>query len=158
VPEVIEIYPFLTGLEIFELYCKIVGEANREAVRQRFFNYADILGYKDENKLIKEHSKGNLRKLFLIISLAAQAEISLLDEPFEGLDPVTVEKTLPLLTNNKSYGRTIILNTHLFDVAKKVCDCIIFLKDGAIIQTIGRDNFVDIDILQIFGENKKIEN
>ncbi len=151
-PEIITTYPYLTGEEVIDLLISI-QEKDRDRVWSNVELLAKDLNYIDFKKLILQHSKGNLRKLFLIYALSVESEYIFLDEPFAGLDPISVELVKKTLVYHKSTS-LIILNTHFFDSAKEICDRIYFLKSGNILKVAERDEIKDVDIVRLYGKGK----
>ena len=155
IPEVINSYEYLTGDQTAKLMYSLQGHNDRDLLR-RFCKYSKLLEYNDHSKLIKEHSKGNLRKLFLSYALATSSDIILLDEPFSGLDPMTVENVIDCLAairNEKS--SCILINTHILDAAKKSCDNLYFIKAGNIINFVEKSMYSDINLKKIFNDNEQ---
>lgn len=88
-------------------------------------DYTDIL----PNKL----SKGNKQKLVIGMALLNEFDILIADEPFNGLDPELVAIFKNILLELKHNGKTIILSTHLLDVAETICDRYIIINNGDIL-------------------------
>lgn len=150
IPEIINFYDYLTGEQALRLITYLQGHDVGE-ILSLFYSYAKHLGYSDQNKLIKEHSKGNLRKLMLLQALASSNNILLLDEPFSGLDPMTVDRVIDCLrAMRERTGCTILINTHLFDAAKRLCDNLYFIQNGKIICDIRDPMHQDIDLNKLF--------
>ncbi|ABX43926.1 ABC transporter ATP-binding protein [Lachnoclostridium phytofermentans] len=85
-----------------------------------------------QNSRIDSLSKGNQQKLQLITSIACNPKILILDEPFSGLDPITVDFFWKILLELKANGTTIIFSTHIFDDKMLECDKFIFIVKGEI--------------------------
>lgn len=151
VPEVLSFYDYLTGEQAVHLLTNIQGyEINK--VLKEFEHNANVLKYYDKKKMIKEHSKGNLRKLMLLQAMSVECDLLLLDEPFSGLDPLTVERLISLLcTFARKSECAILINTHLLESAKKMCDELFFIENGKIIKQISKLDFANIDLDEIFG-------
>jgi ABC-2 type transport system ATP-binding protein len=148
-PEILTIYPYLTGREIVNLLIQIQNK-NNEIVWNNINILAQDLNYTDFDKLASAHSKGNLRKLFLMYALGVEAKYVFLDEPFSGLDPVSVALVKKVLVYQK--GKSfIIMNTHFFDSAKEICDYIYFLKDGKILRVANKEEIQQLDLLELYG-------
>jgi ABC-2 type transport system ATP-binding protein len=64
---------------------------------------------------------GMRKKLCLLTALAHAPEVLLLDEPTNGLDPVVAREVRALLAEEAARGVTVVLSTHLLDVAQRVC-------------------------------------
>jgi ABC-2 type transport system ATP-binding protein len=156
VPEIIEFYNYLTGMEAVKLITAIQGFDSEEMCRN-FNKNAFYIGYRDHGILIKQHSKGNLRKLMLLQSLSVPTKLLLFDEPFSSLDPISIEKLKKLFAEQKNNGVTIVLNTHLYEVAKKICDEIIFLCNGEIKYCANKAEFSSIDLLEMYEVSDNIK-
>lgn len=151
IPEIINFYDYLTGEQTIRLINYLQGR-DVEEILFSFYSYAQHLGYSDQNKLVREHSKGNLRKLMLLQALISSNDILLLDEPFSGLDPMTVEKVIDCLSAlRKKNNCTILINTHLLDAAKRLCDNLYFIQAGEIIGDVHSSMYQDIDLKKLFG-------
>lgn len=82
---------------------------------------------------IKELSKGNREKVSLILTLARQVPIYLLDEPLGSLDPLVKTQMLQIIKDEANENKLFIISTHLVKDTEEILDEIIFLKDGQII-------------------------
>lgn len=65
----------------------------------------------------------------LIVALAANERLLLLDEPFASLDPVNASKLVELL---KGFGKTVIATSHDLFLTKEVADNIVFIRNGVV--------------------------
>ncbi|ADL18943.1 ABC-type multidrug transport system, ATPase component [Acidilobus saccharovorans 345-15] len=77
-----------------------------------------------------ELSGGMKRKVFLAMALAAQAELTFLDEPTAGLDPLSRLETWGAMRQLKSY---ILLTTHDMEEAQTLCEYLVLLDSGRVI-------------------------
>ena len=82
------------------------------------------------NTKIKDLSKGNRQKIQVIISLLHNPELLILDEPFSGLDPLSVEELKNVILDLKKGNKIIILSSHRMDQADKICDDILIIDKG----------------------------
>lgn len=81
-----------------------------------------------------ELSGGMARRVALARAMALDPELMLYDEPFTGLDPVTLNVTANLIkTLNQTLGQTSVLVTHDIETSLKIADYIYFVFDGKII-------------------------
>lgn len=149
VPEIIKFYDYLTGLQAVKLITSLQGQ-DIDQVIKNFHEKAQKIDYFDHNKLIKQHSKGNLRKLMLLQAFSVNTDLIILDEPFSGLDPLVTTKLNYLFEEKKQTGATILLSTHLFEMAKKICDVLIFIKNGNILDVINKEKYENIKLIDIF--------
>lgn len=105
--------------------------------------FADFNGGKAENMLsrlgisprqkIKTLSKGNKEKLGLILTMARDARLYILDEPIAGVDPAARDFILDAVMLNRSSGSTVFLCTHLIADVEPILTHAIFLDRGKIV-------------------------
>ncbi len=87
------------------------------------------------DRKIKKLSKGMRTQLALLLGICRNADILILDEPSEGLDPVNNEKVLKLLVSLAAEGKTIFFSSHhVFDV-EQISDYIIMVHRGKLIDS-----------------------
>jgi ABC-2 type transport system ATP-binding protein len=82
---------------------------------------------------VKQLSKGMRTKLALVLALARGAELLVLDEPSEGLDPVTTEIMLQEIVHAASDGATIFFSSHQLSEAERIADHVFILRRGHIV-------------------------
>jgi ABC-2 type transport system ATP-binding protein len=80
------------------------------------------------------YSKGQGQRLGLAQALLGQPELLLLDEPTAGLDPAGVAAMRELLLAQRSRGTAILLNSHLLSEVERVCDTVLFLRGGRLLE------------------------
>lgn len=86
----------------------------------------------DEKDRVKSLSKGMNERLALVVTLAREAKLYLLDEPIGGIDPVARERILEAILQFYSPTSTVILSTHLIHDIESIFDEVVFLKHGQI--------------------------
>ena len=79
-------------------------------------------------------SKGMRNRVNFCRALLKDMDILYLDEPTSGLDPATTEKIHELIEGEKAAGTTIFLTTHNMHEAEKLCDSILLLNEGKIVE------------------------
>ncbi|HEY3941770.1 MAG TPA: ABC transporter ATP-binding protein [Acidimicrobiales bacterium] len=83
---------------------------------------------------IKRLSRGMLSALGIVIGLAARAELTLLDEPYAGLDAVARELFYDrLLADYAEHPRTVLLSTHLIDEVADLLERVVIIDHGRIV-------------------------
>ncbi|MCC6807913.1 MAG: ABC transporter ATP-binding protein [Deltaproteobacteria bacterium] len=79
-------------------------------------------------------SLGMRKKLALLVALAHQPKILLLDEPTNGLDPPSAAGARALFQRlAREHDTTVLLSTHLLDLAEKSCDRLLVLDRGKLV-------------------------
>lgn len=84
-----------------------------------------------ENKLLKDLSMGNRRKVNLITAFALKAPLLLLDEPVNGLDFQSTEFLYSLISGYKEYG-TVLFSSHILESITLTSDRVMVLENGGI--------------------------
>ena len=79
-------------------------------------------------------SGGQRQRLMLALALVNDPDILFLDEPTTGLDPQARRDFWSLISDIKSRGKSIVLTTHYMDEAEQLCDAIVVMERGKIIE------------------------
>ena len=82
----------------------------------------------------RQLSGGQRQRLLLALALINDPDIVFLDEPTTGLDPQARRHFWQLVKNIKAKNKTIILTTHYMDEAEQLCDEIVIIDKGQIIE------------------------
>lgn len=82
---------------------------------------------------IKALSKGMRTKLALVLAIARGAELLILDEPSEGLDPVATEVMLKAVTQAAADGATIFFSSHQIPEIERIADHIFVIHNGRLV-------------------------
>ena len=83
-----------------------------------------------KNKKPTDLSKGMQQKVQFIGSIIHNPEVMILDEPFSGLDPVSVDLLKSVILDLKQQGKTIIFSTHQMEQVEQMCDDICLINHG----------------------------
>ncbi len=81
------------------------------------------------------YSRGQAQRLGLALALLGDPDLVLLDEPTAGLDPAGVAALRELLVSLRGRGAAVLLNSHLLSEVERVCDRVLFLKNGRLLRT-----------------------
>ena len=93
------------------------------------------------NRKVRKLSRGMRSALGIVIGLAARAEVTLFDEPYAGLDPMTRELFYDrLLADYAEHPRTVLLSTHLIDEAAGLFERVVVLDRGRIVLNTAADD------------------
>lgn len=76
-------------------------------------------------------SHGMGRRLSVVLAAFHQPGVLLLDEPFDGVDPLGVEATFRVIDDAKARGAAVLISTHLRDLAMEACEDALVLRGGS---------------------------
>jgi len=82
---------------------------------------------------VKKLSKGMRTKLALLLTLPRRADLLVLDEPTEGLDPVITEDVLQILVGMAAGGMTVFFSSHSLSEVEQIADYVSILDCGRIV-------------------------
>ena len=132
-PENPLIYDRLTGAETLELIGKL-RKLSDEMIQQRITYYASTLGLGEQmHNEVGTYSKGMRQKLAIAMTLIADPEMVLLDEPASGLDPRYTKLLKDWILNLAGNGRTVLLSTHIIEMAESLCTKIAIIDQGKLL-------------------------
>ncbi len=120
---------FLTVKETLTLFSSFYSKTLAIADLVKLCDLAEFLDR--DNRLL---SGGQRQRLLLALALINDPEIVFLDEPTTGLDPQARRNFWQLIKNIKAKNKTVILTTHYMDEAEQLCDDIVIMDRGKIIE------------------------
>jgi ABC-2 type transport system ATP-binding protein len=116
----------LSGMRVLELHADLLGAPRSKAVE-----LVERLGFTEPAaRQTATYSRGQLQRLGLAQALLGDPDLMLLDEPTAGLDPAGVAQVRELLVSLKARGAAVLLNSHLLSEVERVCDRVLFVKNG----------------------------
>ena len=133
IPENVNLYPYLSGIENLDYFCKISGLSLNSIKLSELLNECGLEN-DAHNKKTSEYSKGMRQKVGIAIALAKNAKIYLLDEPASGLDPMASNELSVILKKLSTNGVTILMASHDLFRVRETCDKIGILKQGSLIK------------------------
>lgn len=81
---------------------------------------------------ISKLSSGLIGKLKVALALSRNVELYMLDEPLNGVDVLSRDIIMDLITRSCDENKTMIISTHLVSEIERILDSVIFLKDGRV--------------------------
>jgi ABC-2 type transport system ATP-binding protein len=131
VPEDLSLYERLTASEHVELVGRLHGLTQAE-IERRIPPLLDLLELEDSaDKMILDYSHGMRKKTALACALIHAPEILFLDEPFEGIDPISTKAIKEVLRDMAAQrGTTVFFSTHVMELAERFCDQVGIINKG----------------------------
>lgn len=119
------------NLRVFARYFDITGPD----VEKRCEELLHFIGlYHRRKAAIEELSGGMKRRLMMVRSLLNKPELLILDEPTTGLDPQARHQIWETIIQVKRQGTSVVLTTHYMDEAEHLCDRLLIMDQGRIVQ------------------------
>ena len=132
ISENVNLYPYLTGIENLNYFCKIAGEDYNDEDLSKILNDCGLDSYAN-NKKVGSYSKGMRQKVGIAIAFAKKAKVLLLDEPASGLDPLASTELSITLKSLAKKGAAVLMASHDIFRVRETCDRIGILKNGSLI-------------------------
>lgn len=162
-------YPIGATIKSVKVLYKTMYDFDEETYQ----SYLELFALK-ENASIASLSKGNKRRVALLFALAIKPKLLLLDEAYDGLEPLVRYKFKRLLTDLiEDEQMTVIISSHNLKELEDICDTFGILEDGKMINygdlQLGKQNvnkyqvvlkddtdvdFKDLDILHMEHEGR----
>jgi len=136
------LYPFLSALENVTIApIKVKGLSKAEA-EKRGKELLTSLGLADKFDAYPGRlSGGQQQRVAIARALAMDPQVMLFDEPTSALDPEMVKEVLDAIRKLANDGMTMVVVTHEMGFAKEICDQIVFMADGKIVEVAPPEKF-----------------
>ncbi len=121
------LYPRMTAKANLVFFGKLFGV---EADTDRILERVDLEGRGDER--VENFSKGMKQRLMIARALVNEPDVLFLDEPTDGLDPVSARNIRRVIEEERDRGASILLTTHDMMEADKLSDHVAFINEGKI--------------------------
>jgi ABC-2 type transport system ATP-binding protein len=132
-PDEPSFYDFLTGRETLEFVTHVRG-GEPARVFEELAPMIDVLELApDLDRFVAGYSLGMKKKLALLVAMAHAPRLLLLDEPTNGLDPPSAVKIRKHLQKLAQSGVTVVLSTHLLEMADRLCTRVVLMDHGRLV-------------------------
>jgi ABC-2 type transport system ATP-binding protein len=122
-------FPDISGFENLKLLADINKAIDEEKILETL-EIVNLIG--EKNKKYCKYSLGMKQKLGIAQVIMENPDILIFDEPFNGIEQVTVDKLTKYLLNEKKKGKLIIISTHIKEDLIKLSDEIYLFDNGLI--------------------------
>jgi ABC-2 type transport system ATP-binding protein len=132
-PEYLNLYERLTGREFVNFAGHMYGIPDAD-IKRRSEELLSILTLADDaDKLIVDYSVGMRKKVALAAALIHHPQVLFLDEPFEGIDPVSSRVIRSILQDLTQHGTTIFFSSHIMEVVEHLCTRVGIINQGSLV-------------------------
>ncbi|MDT0268210.1 ABC transporter ATP-binding protein [Streptomyces sp. DSM 44915] len=131
-PEGLRLFERLSGHELLTYLGRMRGLDPAELTRRtdQLLDVLDLSG--SQHKLVVDYSTGMRKKIGLAAALLHNPEVLFLDEPFEGVDPVSAQVIRGVLERYTQSGATVVFSSHVMELVESLCDWVAVLAGGRI--------------------------
>lgn len=129
--ENMELLPECSAKRNLQMLAKIKNIADEKDI---IFSLERVGLDPDSDKKVKKFSLGMKQRLNIVQAIFENQKIILLDEPTNALDEDAVQLIYKIIREEKSRGATIIVATHHKEDLKEVCDVILKIAEGKIVE------------------------
>ncbi|MFE7136717.1 ABC transporter ATP-binding protein [Streptomyces sp. NPDC057644] len=131
-PEGLRLFERLSGRELLAYNGRLRGLPGDE-VDKRATQLLDVLDLAGaQHKLVVDYSTGMRKKIGLAAALLHNPEVLFLDEPFEGVDPVSAQTIRGVLERYTRSGATVVFSSHVMELVESLCDWVAVMAAGRI--------------------------
>lgn len=151
IPEVVQLYGNLTGLENLDFFSRLAGFRYSKKMLAGFLVKAGLQEEAHPQRL-SGFSKGMRQKVGIAIALAKNASVILMDEPTSGLDPKATAEFTAICKELAAQGKTILMATHDIFNAVHTGTTIGIMKQGALVHTVPTNGVSANELQQLYLE------
>ncbi len=131
-PEQRGLYPKMKVGEQITYFAELKG-VDRRTARERTMTILESLDLADRvDDPLEKLSHGNQQRVQLAVSLVTEPDLLVLDEPFNGLDPVAVETLNAALRERVTNGVGVLFSSHQLDLVERICDELVVIVNGQV--------------------------
>lgn len=133
VPDPLSLFDRLSARELLTHLAEIRQMDRGEASRRidELLAVMDLSGAADEQ--VGGYSHGMRKKTAIAAALLHRPAVLLLDEPFEGVDPVSAVAVRRILDRFRAAGGTIVFSSHTMDLVERMCDYVAVMAKGELL-------------------------
>ena len=132
-PEETNLYERLTGEEFLVFSGQMYG-LERDETYARAESLLELMELtEDRRKLIVDYSMGMRKKVALASAMIHRPKVLFLDEPFNGIDPISVRAIRNIMLHLIERGATIFITSHVMEVIERLCTRVAIINHGKIV-------------------------
>jgi len=136
------LFPHMTVRQNITMAPLEVGGASSQAAKERASELLERVGIPEKaDEYPADLSGGQQQRVAIARALAIDPKLMLFDEPTSALDPEMIREVLDVMRDLATGGMTMIVVTHEMGFAREVCDRLVFIDEGRIVEEGTPDDF-----------------
>ncbi|GAB3802675.1 hypothetical protein GCM10028798_20370 [Humibacter antri] len=161
-PDHLRTFDKLTGAQLL-YYAGTLRGLDASTTRQRSADLAAAFGIEDAmGRLVADYSAGMTKKVSLAAAMIHSPRLLVLDEPFEGVDPVSAATVTGILQRYVGAGGTVLLSSHGMDLVQRICDSVAIIVGGVVLDSgpvdeVRGEKTLEDHFIELAGGRKAVE-
>jgi ABC-2 type transport system ATP-binding protein len=161
-PDHLRTFDRLTGAQLL-FYAGTLRGLDASTTRQRSADLAAAFGIDDAmGRLVADYSAGMTKKVSLAAAMIHSPRLLVLDEPFEGVDPVSAATVTGILKRYVDAGGTVLLSSHSMDLVQRICDSVAIIVGGVVLDSgpvdeVRGEKTLEDHFIELAGGRKAVE-
>jgi ABC-2 type transport system ATP-binding protein len=161
-PDHLRTFDRLTGAQLL-YYAGTLRGLDATTTRQRSTDLAAAFGIEEAmGRLVADYSAGMTKKVSLAAAMIHSPRLLVLDEPFEGVDPVSAATVSGILRRYVDAGGTVLLSSHGMDLVQRICDSVAIIVGGVVLDSgpvdeVRGDKTLEDHFIELAGGRKAVE-
>jgi ABC-2 type transport system ATP-binding protein len=136
-PDVGGLIPRATAWEHLQLAARLRGLTGWHARARELLDGFDLGGAAD--RVCGTFSHGMGRRMSVLLAMFHEPAVLLLDEPFDGVDPLGVAATLTGIEQARARGAAVLVSTHLLPLATRAAPMAAVLRSGGVVRQVASE-------------------
>ena len=144
-------YPWMTVKDVGAYYGDFFEDFSAE-------KYASLLREMELEESMKTRtlSSGMMAKLKIAVTMARDARVYMLDEPFNGIDLLARDEIRQSILRESAEDKVLLLSSHLVEEMEAVCDTAIFIRQGKLIEVRNLEEMRETDHVSMADRYREI--
>ena len=131
-PEERGLYPNMTIRSQVKYFAHLHGLTGKE-LDTSVDRWISRLGLEEKQAAkLQTLSHGNQQRAQLAVSLVHNPVLTILDEPFSGLDPIAVDSMCELLVDQAQEGKGVLFSSHQLELVERICNRVVMVEEGVV--------------------------
>ncbi|WP_210492088.1 ABC transporter ATP-binding protein [Patulibacter sp. SYSU D01012] len=132
-PDGLPTFERLTGRDLLT-FTGLLRRLPRDLVAARTEQLLEVTGLAEAaDRRVEDYSHGMRKKVGLAAALLHRPALLVLDEPFEGVDPLSSRVLRGILDEYRRGGGTVVLSSHVVEVVERLCDHVAIMAAGRVL-------------------------